>query len=115
MKQIVFHLDSDRTVQVLPDTLIEMDGHPIISYTYSLFKHTGKPHESPRPKPNVLDTDHILDPDYLGFITFEEPGRVFSYTSSGNDILSTDEVTELIEKVTELRENPQSWDSIDNL
>lgn len=111
MKPIVFHLDSDRTVQVLPDVLVEMDGHPIISYTYSLFTHTGKKHESPRPKPNVLDTDHILDPDYLGFITFEEPDRIFSYTSSGNDILSPEDVTELIEKLTEMRKNPHLWES----
>ncbi|HEX8021628.1 hypothetical protein [Mucilaginibacter sp.] len=49
------------------------------------------------------------DPDYCGYITFEKPGSIFTYTADGERELSAEEVTELIEHLSYVRDNPTLW------
>jgi len=47
------------------------------------------------------------DPDYLGYITFEQPGKLFSYTADGICEISSDEVEEVIEIINHYRDTPR--------
>ncbi len=99
----------------IPDTDAHFNGHPVISYTYSLFidQAKGNPRQA-LSKESTLHLDKIKDPDYLGFIAFETPANVFSYTGGGHS-LDMKEVEEVIEHLSLIRDNPALWKSMDNL
>lgn len=86
---------------VIPETKIEMDGHPIITINYNIYKDHEHEYEYQLEKRD--------NPNYMGFITFELPDKLFSYTSDGYQELSSDEVREAIEKITYYRDNPELW------
>ncbi|MGZ3871501.1 MAG: hypothetical protein ACXVJD_01215 [Mucilaginibacter sp.] len=110
MKTLYFTLDSNLKLMVIPDTQAHLNGHTIITRTYSIFMDsgTGNPLLS-RSKESTLHLEVIDDPDYFGFITFEKPGAVFSYTADGQRELNSEEVTELIEHLSDVRDNPPLW------
>ena len=97
---------------VIPDTTAHVNGHPVLTYTYSIFLDNGlnAPLQA-RTKESILHLRKINDPNYLGYITFEKPGRLFSYTADG-DGLSSDEVQEIIENLSEVRDNPSMWEKL---
>jgi len=100
---------------VIPDTTAHVNGHPVLTYTYSIFLDNGL--NSPlqvRSKESVLHLEKIDDPNYLGYITFEKPGQLFNYTADTDNVLSSDEVQEIIENLTEIRDNPSLWEALDN-
>jgi len=99
---------------IIPDTMAHMDGHPILTYTYSIFLDTG--FNSPlqaRSKESVLHLEKIDDPNYLGHITFEKPGQLFNYTADTDNPLNSDEIQEIIENLTEVRDDPSMWEKFD--
>lgn len=115
MKPIFFTLTSHLRLMVIPDTEAHLDGHPVISYTYSLFIARDRDHEEQAlEKESTLHLDKINDPDYLGFVAFEQPANVFSYTA-GQHELSIAEVEEVIELLTKFRDNPPLWRPIDDI
>jgi hypothetical protein len=110
MKPIYFTLSSGTALKVIPDTHVYQDGHPIISYTYSLFHNREK--KVPAVEKEITGnaaSDYVNHPDYAGFITFEEPGKLFTYTSYGEKALSLDEAEEAIEQLNHIRDNPALW------
>jgi hypothetical protein len=115
MKPIFFTLDNHRHIMAIPDTEAHMNGHPVISYTYSLFidEDKGDPKQA-EAKESTLHLETIEDPDYLGLVAFEKPANVFSYTA-GKHELTIKEVEEVIEHLTLIRENPHLWESMDKL
>jgi len=58
---------------------------------------------------NMLSPSGKQDPRSIGYITFEEPDKVFSYTADGRDELNSRDVQEIIEQITEYRDSPQMW------
>lgn len=115
MRPIFFTLESNLHLMAIPDTDAHFNGHPVISYTYSLFIDRAKSAPSQAlAKEDTLHLEKINDPNYLGFIAFETPANVFSYTS-GQLVLTSNEVEEVIEHLTLIRENPVLWKSMDNL
>jgi len=95
---------------VIPDTLAHLDGHSILTFTYSVFLNKGD--GNPRPglsKESTLHLGEITDPDYYGYITFEKPGRQYAYTADGALELTADEITELIKHISHVRDNPAGW------
>lgn len=110
MSAIFFSIDSDIPVMVIPDTQAQADGHAVITYTYSVFKDTS--HGNPaleQSKESELHLQKHTDPNYMGFITFEDPGRLFTYTADGKEELSSDQVEEIIEHISHYRDNPGMW------
>ena len=95
---------------IIPDTQAHLDGHTIITHTYSVFKDmgTGNPLFA-RSKENTLHLEEIKDPNYFGYITFEMPDKLFSYTADGSLELNTDEVEQVIEFLSDVRSNPELW------
>lgn len=116
MAPLFFTLSNGNRVMVIPDTQAHVDGHPVITYTYSIFKDNGLEEQlQGKTKDSTLHLERIKDPYYCGYITFEKPGRIFSYTANGQTEISSDEVQELIENLTHLRDNPDLWHYLDDL
>jgi len=110
MKPIFLTVDNGLNLMIIPDTQAHLDGHTIITYTYSIFLNNGlKEPQLSRSKESTLHLEKITDPDYFGYITFEKPGQLFTYTADGQRHLHTNEVNELIEKLSHLRDNPNLW------
>jgi hypothetical protein len=110
MKPFYFKINESQPIMVIPDTDAHLDGHPVLTYSYTLYK--SRPGHS---VPNPVKTDQLLEPDkrknpdYLGTISFDLPYKAFSYISDGMNELSGDEVQEIIEKITRYRKNPNLW------
>lgn len=116
MTPLFFTLENNLRLMIIPDTLAHVDGHPILSYTYSIFldKAQGSPLQA-LSKENALHLEKNNDPNYYGYITFEKPGQLFSYTADGQRELSRTQVEEVIEHLSHIRDNPSLWKSTDNL
>ena len=105
MSPILFNLNNDKPLLIIPDTQAHLDGHEIITHTYSIYvdKQDGSPHPE-RSKESSLHLGDNNDPDYYGFITFERPGSLFSYTADGRLELTPDESNELIKFLSHIRD-----------
>ncbi|WCT14934.1 hypothetical protein [Mucilaginibacter jinjuensis] len=114
MKPLYFTIDNGLQLMVIPDTQAHLDGHTIITRTYSVFRDigAGNPLIS-RSKESTLHLERINDPEYYGFITFELPGSIFTYTADGQLELTSEETTELIEHLSDIRDNPSLWNQPD--
>jgi len=109
MKPIYFKLESGRSLIVVPETQLLMDGHPILSLNYNIF-NTEK--ENTAHGVAVNDSATIpdkSDPNYLGFISFEHPGKMYTYTSENDKPLNRTEVEETIELISHIRDNSNLW------
>lgn len=114
MKTLFFSLESDLKVMVIPDTEAHLNGHAIITRTYSIFRDSGNGNPlMARSKESTLHLEKITDPDYFGFLTFDKPGSMFSYTADGQQELNSEEVTELIEHLSDVRDNPAMWNKLE--
>ena len=110
MKSIFFTIDSALPIRVVPDTQLHQDGHPVITYNYNIF------FDSTKNNPSALlnkdeETDNISSPDYMGAISFEKPGQLFSYTPGEYRQLTRNEIEEIIEMLTDYRNHPDKWGS----
>lgn len=113
MKTLYFTLENSLKLMVIPDTQAHLDGHTIITHTYSVFADiaAGNPLLA-RSKESTLHLEEINDPNYYGFVTFEKPGSLFTYTANGPLELTSEEVAELIEHISDVRDNPPLWNNI---
>jgi hypothetical protein len=114
MTPLFFSLGNRLRLMVIPDTEFHLDGHAVLTHTYSIYRDSGKGGQI-QSKEKALHLDHNTDPDYLGVITFEEPGKLFSYTHNDGRILTHDEIEEIIEHLTHIRDNPANWQHLNDL
>ena len=114
MKPLYTQLHKQLHLMIIPDTQAHLNGHTIITHTYSIFKDmgTGNPLLA-RSKESTLHLEKIDDPDYYGFITFEMPDKLFTYTAEGALELESDEVVQVIEYLSDIRTNPELWKYFD--
>jgi hypothetical protein len=84
MTPLFLKLNNGTPLMIIPDTEAHLDGHTILTYTYSI-------------------------------ITFERPGELFSYTPDGKRVLAHDELEEIIERLTYIRDHPSLWQHMGNL
>ncbi|GAB3936857.1 hypothetical protein [Mucilaginibacter myungsuensis] len=101
MTPLFLKLENSRHLKIIPETRVFMDGHPILSYNYSIYKNGHQ---------QAVDTN-----DYLGAVTFEDDGDIFTYTAGDGDTLHPDEVEEMIEQISSIRKDPTRWKLIANL
>ncbi|GAC1305326.1 MAG: hypothetical protein NVSMB24_14050 [Mucilaginibacter sp.] len=99
---------------VIPDTQAHLNGHAVLTFTYSIFLDDGlnAPQQS-RSKESTLHLEVNNDPRYCGHITFEKPGHLFQYTADGVNELNSDEVQEIIENLSHVRDNPSLWGQLE--
>jgi hypothetical protein len=110
MQPFYFEVDNHMPLMIIPESDAHANGHPVLSYTYAIYKDT-QGSKAPRFKntDSLLTPDKKNDPNYLGTLTFEQPGRVFSYEADGRDQLPSGVIEEVIEQITHYRENPSIW------
>ena len=84
MNPLFFRLYTNLQLMIIPDTQAHLDGHTIITHTYSIFKDMsiGNPLVA-RSQESSLHLERIDDPNYYGYITFEISDRLFIYTADG--------------------------------
>jgi hypothetical protein len=86
-----------------------LDGHPVLTYSYSIFKRKTDS------VPDLSESDKLQqpgkqsNPDYMGSIVFEQPDKLFNYVADGQQKLTSDEVQQAIEQITDYRDKPQIW------
>jgi hypothetical protein len=113
MKPLLFQLEQGYPLMVIPDTAAHLDGHTIITPTHSIFLDIGA--GSPlisRSKESTLHLERISHAGYFGYITFELPGKLFTYAADGQRELNNDEVQEVIEHLSHIRDNPALWNQM---
>ena len=105
MEPIKLTLHSSRKLLIIPDTMAHLNGHVIITRTYSIYadRNSGNPLIT-REKESTLHLEPNPDPDYYGYITFEKPGSLFTYTADGALELAAEESNEVIECLSHERD-----------
>ncbi len=111
MKPFYLQLSSGLHLEIIPNIKVHLDGHTVITRTYSIYRADND---------NAIldDSRHAADassakendPDYCGYITFEKPGKLFTYTADGTFELDTEDISETIEQLSYIRDNPALWD-----
>ena len=110
MKPIFTTIGDSLDLMIIPDSEASADGHIALTYTYSIYKDLyGGSGEYFEKKERKLHLEVKDDPDYLGYLTFEQPGTLFSYTADGAEELNRDDVEELIGIIKYFRGSPQLW------
>lgn len=113
MKPIFFTVDNSLPLKIVPDTQAHLDGHTVLAYNYNIFFDSAK--YDPASVFNTEEpSDKMTDPDYYGYITFERPGHLFSYTPGEQRQLTRAEIEEVIEQLNHYRDNPGLWDTNEN-
>lgn len=110
MKPIYFKISPALDLMIIPDTLAHLDGHAVITHTYSIFKNTetGNPFIA-RSKESSLHLEAIHDPNYYGYLTFELPDKIFTYTHGAHLELEKTDIEQIIEFLSDVRANPNLW------
>ena len=110
MQPIYLQIDNRLPLMIMPESDAHMDGHPVLTYSYAIYKdEPGDDDHHTIDTAALLAPDRKSNPNYMGVLTFEQPGRLFSYAADGPQELSGDEVQEVIEQITHYRENPALW------
>ena len=100
----------DLSLIILPDTQAHLNGHAVITHTYSLFDYRHEDNASlMEERKSKLHLINNHDPDYYGLITFELPDKLFNYTAGGIRSLESDRVEQIIEFLSDIRNNPNLW------
>lgn len=101
MKPIYISLNTRRKLMVIPDTDAHLNSHPVLSYSYSIYKD-GIEHDQ-------LRLEKKQNPYYLGEIIFKGPDHLVEYQQEGNERLDETEVQQLIKEINHYRDNPNLW------
>jgi hypothetical protein len=109
MTPIYFKVENGRNIKVIPNTQAQVDGHPVLTYTYNVYQDGDPDEQLEDRQESELLLEKKTDPSYLGYITFEDPGKLFTYTADGNGELTSHEVEEIIENITHYRDHPGMW------
>jgi len=102
MAPLFITLGNRLPLMIIPDSQAHLNGQTILTYTYSIFLDIAKgdPKQS-KSKENFLHLERIKDPDYYGFITYQNSGLLPLYKADGYKKLSSDELSEVIERLTD--------------
>ena len=103
-------INNDVTIMVIPDTQAHVDGHPVLTYSYTLYRvQPGDSDVKMSSVDQLLVPDKIKHKDYLGTIYFDQPYKAFSYTADGMNQLDAEDVEQVIDLITEYRMNQELW------
>jgi hypothetical protein len=109
MKPFFITIAKNLALIIVPDSDAHADGHPVLTYTYSIYRRDTSTLGKLDQPDQLLQPSKKDNPDYLGYINFVQPGKVFNYVADGEDELSPDEVLEVIEEINHFRDTPQMW------
>ena len=108
MHPIYYTIGLELPLMIIPNTEASLDGHAIITRTYHIYKHIPDPgfvqaHE------NILGVNKNDDPHYMGYLSFDVPGKLYTYIADGNIDLDGEQIQEIIEHLNHYRDNPKFW------
>jgi len=109
MKPIYITVGNELPLMIIPDSRAHLDGHTILTYTYSIYKNSKTASNNLVQQESELRLEKHKNINYMGYITFENPSHLFTYSDDGNSSLTRDEVEEVIELITHYRETPKLW------
>jgi hypothetical protein len=111
MTPIFFTVDNSLLMTVIPKISYHLYEHPILTYTYHIFLNSSKHDPSRILNDEITVKEKLKDPDYYGYITFEDTQSLFSYTQEeeGQRELTRDELEEIIDLLKHYRENTALW------
>lgn len=92
-----------------PDATAHADGHPALTYTYSIYKDGENNTSMLNEKESSLHLEKKNDNSYMGFIAFEQNDKSFTYYDDGMHELTSTELEEVIEQINEYRNTPGMW------
>ena len=100
MNAFFITVDGGLMLLVVPEVSVHLDGHPVLTESYRIFRSD-----------NLITANHggKPDPNYRGTISFEHPDKLFNYIADGPEQLSTAEVQQAITEITAHREHPERW------
>lgn len=103
----------EQRLLIIPDTQAHLDGHIILTHTYQIYKQSGilinNEFFAREEKLAVPDKNN---PDYMGYLVFDIPGKLFSYYPEGPIELRNEDLKELISNLSEYRDNPGLWPTV---
>ncbi|WP_026898148.1 hypothetical protein [Daejeonella oryzae] len=111
-------LKSGLSLRIIPDSDIHLDGHPVLTWTYSIYRNKANNssdneyeigNDQEKKSLNEDQSGLKKDDSYLGYITVEQPQVKIVYMPEGEEALSAREVEEVIERIINYRNNPQLW------
>lgn len=112
MQPIYINVGIKGNLLVIPETQAHLDGHPVLTYSYYLYHNRdGRDAAYVKAKETKLLLENKTDPDFLGEIIFELPGRIFNYIPGHADQLTMDEVEQAIEQISHHRDHSSLWRS----
>ncbi|RFZ82120.1 hypothetical protein DYU05_15985 [Mucilaginibacter terrenus] len=110
MAPIFFTVGAELPIMIIPNTDAHLDGHAVLTYTYNIYRDYGFEDAAMiQLKEKELMLDKKKNPNYMGYITFEDPGKLFTYTADGSEELDSEEVQEIIENISHYRDHPGMW------
>ncbi|RVU02734.1 hypothetical protein EOD41_01995 [Mucilaginibacter limnophilus] len=109
MKPININIGTDLHLLVVPDSEAHMDGHPVLTYIYDIFRVEGNVPGHTIIENNLIAAQKQTNPNYMGHITFEQPGKLFTYTAEEGNALTSGEVEQVIEEISHFRDTPRLW------
>jgi len=109
MKPILMRLETDLPLKIVPDSDAHVDGHPVLTYSYSIYRQQQGNTPFDESPEELLIPEKTNNKDYLGTLKFEQPGKLFHYVADGQDALSSREIEEVIEHLSHYRNSPQMW------
>ena len=109
MQPIYFEVGNHLPLMIVPESDAHMDGHPVLTYSYAIYKDPDQGGHHFTNTDRLLTPDKKTDPNYLGTLIFEQPGRLFSYEADGPEELPGGLIQEVIEQITHYRDNPNLW------
>jgi len=109
MKPFFVTTANNLSLIIMPESEAHADGHPFLTYTYSIFRRDDAILAKLNQPDRLLLPNKKTNPDYLGYVSFEQPGKVFNYIADGEHELSYDEVVDVIEEINRFRDTPKLW------
>jgi len=109
MQPLYFEIEGKTPIMAIPDADAHVDGHPVLTYRYAIYKDDNPNEHHTVDTAKLLSTDRMKNRNYMGTLTFEQPGKIFSYTADGYQELESREVEEVIECISHYRDNPALW------
>lgn len=103
----------EQPLLIIPDTQAHLNGHVVLTHTYHIYRQSGilinNEFFAQEERLAVADPNN---PDYMGYLAFDIPGKLFTYYPEGQATLHDDDLKELISNLSEYRDNPGLWPNV---
>ncbi|MFB9843316.1 hypothetical protein [Mucilaginibacter ginsenosidivorans] len=90
--------------RIIPEIQVNPDSHSVLSYVYNIYSGAGDGTEYDDRGQDRNYRNAVNDRNYMGYVTIEEPGNIFVYTTNGRAEVPATQIDELIEVICHYRQ-----------